>query len=218
MSTKIRLTRPLRNSPVNSVIKSKNQVTKILRGVPPSIEGVSTPLTFNGVVEKKADHILDLMAKLSPTERKQILAKLALTTQLDQNHGDRDRSMWATAVYNELARLQSGVGGGLGGPAVIKRVVASPSAFEPVNQFMEASKLSELTVTERQAAYNTLAGLVIANCHYVARKSGIPMSAKLVGSVATNVAGIFDQSFPGYVASGLAKIVVKRASSLFSLN
>jgi hypothetical protein len=55
-----------------------------------------------------------------------------------------------------------------------------------------------------------LAKLVIENARWISRKAGIPLTAKLVANCATNVSAIFDQSFPGYLESGLTHLIAKQ--------
>jgi hypothetical protein len=74
---------------------------------------------------------------------------------------------------------------------------------------MRASKLLDLPVLERQQAYNLVAELLVQYAKVAARRSGAPMSPKLVANCSQNVAGVFDSAFPGYAASGLARMVVR---------
>lgn len=156
------------------------------------------------------DSILD---SLTATEKKTLLAKLSLQ---ERNHGadapTRDADMWGQAVYDAIQQAVSGRSlhvEGLPGPLAVKRVLASSGSWGNVSGFMKNAGLSELTVTERQAVYNLLARLLVTYAKEVAENAGIPVTTKLVANCATNIVAIFDQSFPGYLASGLVKIVVR---------
>lgn len=162
---------------------------------------------------EKKESVEDLLSKanlLSPTERKELLAKLSLASQTKLGEETRDIDMWAQAVYDGLVSVIGADGEGVPGPTVVKRLLAVPTAWAPVSSFMRASKMDQVTVSQRQSAYHMLANLVIENARYVARTSRIPLSPKLVGNCASNITGIFDQAFPGYLQSGLAHIVVRR--------
>lgn len=174
----------------------------------------SKATTAEQVVEKKSvDELVLLAGLLNPSQQKELLARLSLTNQTLASGEVRDVDMWATALHDSLVSSVGGSGEGVAGPAVIKRLVASPSAWGPVSSFMKASTLAELNVTERQAAYMMLARLVIDNARGVAKHSRIPLTTKMVINCSSNITGIFQQSFPGYIESGLAKLVVRRMNA-----
>ena len=93
---------------------------------------------------------------------------------------------------------------------LVKRAVAAPTAWTPVADFMAASRLDTLQVIERQSVYRMLAGLVIERAKQIGSYNGAPLSAKLVATVASNVAAIFEAAFPGYLKAGLALVVARR--------
>ena len=76
-------------------------------------------------------------------------------------------------------------------------------------QFLQQSGLSACTVNERQQAYHILAELVVQHARYVARKSGAPLSPKLVANCMPNLPGVFEDAFPGYLEAGVAAMVAK---------
>jgi len=208
---RVTLTRPLRKSP--AYVKSKESGVPTSPLPPPyrGGEGRGVPLEVLVKEEKnKVGSLLDQASELSATDRKLLLAKLSLGLHHSRSDDPRDLDMWVAAVYEGL-QTAFGAGDGAGvGPAAVKRTLGSPACWGPVAEFMGFSKLDQLKVAERQSVYQLLAGLVIKHARYVSSHSGAPMSAKLVGSVSVNIAGIFDQAFPGYLASGLAKMVATR--------
>ena len=156
------------------------------------------------------DQILEAAQGLPAGERKTLLAHLALSSQTSDTGAGRDLDMWAQAVYEAIGEAVGTDPRAGQGPALIKRTLGVPAVWAPVHAFMVASKLITIMVVERQAIYVMLAKMVVQNARFIARKSGVPLSARLVGSCAANVASLFDNAFPGYVASGLALMVAKQ--------
>ena len=159
------------------------------------------------------ESLLALADQLTPSQRKEVLARLSLAAQVLPVEQTRDVDMWAGAVQSALETLAGGQGEGSQGLMVIKRSVGSPAAWGPVQSFMKTSRLDSLKVTERQSVYTMLAKLVTENAKSVARHVGIPLTPKLVASCAANITGIFNQSFPGYLESGLALMVARRLTA-----
>lgn len=179
----------------------------------PSIEGGGGCNNFKSVETEKKNNvqtILEQAQQLSQVERKQLLAKLVLTDQKSKNWNERDVDMWVMALYNVLLSVSGGASSGLAGPAVIKRLIGTFNAFSPVSDFMASAGFEQLTVLERQSVYLSLAALVVTQAQSVARHASIPLSVKLVANCAQNVAALFEQAFPGYLASGLALVVARR--------
>ncbi len=177
--------------------------------------GIYTPpLPVPLAGEKKenvtVEGLLAAAEQLNAADRKTLLAHLALNEQTSSQGSGRDLDMWAQAVYEALVQAVGTEAGAGQGPALVKRSLGLPAAWAPVVAFMEASKLRSLTVTERQSVYALLAKMVVQNARFISRKSGAPLSAKLVGNCATHVASLFDNAFPGYVSSGLALIVARQ--------
>ena len=157
--------------------------------------------------------LLSLADQLPATERKTLLAHLALKGQTEVEGPSRDKEMWAQAVYGEIVRAFGPDGGAGQGPALVKRTLSATAVWAPVADFMRASKLEALSVTERQSVYVLLARLVVEQALYVARNIGAPLGIKLVANAASNMAAIFDRSFPGYLQAGLAPIVARQLVS-----
>ena len=163
--------------------------------------------------EVKLQELLALANKLPATEKQQLLDHLALQAQTTPVGSERDVDMWSVAIHEALQHALGAAGGALGGPILVKRVVGSPSSWKPVDAFMKASKMSDLQVRERQSVYGLLADLLVKHARYVARRSGAPLSPKLVGNCTGSISGVFDAAFPGYLEAGLAPIVARRLTS-----
>lgn len=118
--------------------------------------------------------------------------------------------MWAAAAYTAMVEA---IGAGVGaahGPLVLKRHLAAASNWAKVCDFMRASGLDKLEVTQRQSVYSMLAELVVARAVSVARAVRAPLTPKFVADRAADIAAIFDLAYPGYLASGLAPMVAAR--------
>ena len=217
---RVMLTRPLRD-PARSVsfVKNKTNVKdgdRVKGGGPPKggqPPPLSTPSPLHG--EGQVDEVMVILDQLSPDQRKLILARLSLAniTKPSQAGQERDLDMWAQAVYESLGDALGAGGTELVGPAMVKRILATPGSWRAVTEFMRVSKMDQIKVTERQSVYRMLANLVVGNARYISTHSGAPLSPRLVSTCAVNIAGIFDQAFPGYLASGLACLVAKRLTS-----
>ena len=182
----------------------------------PSIEGSPAPSFPPTPTEGKEKHIqvtslLEQASKLTKDERQQLLDQLALTNQLGSvAANNRDLEMWSQAVHEALGEAIGASGGDEYGLMLVKRSLAVSACWRPVERFMQISKLAELRVVERQAIYFMLARMLVEHAAYVSRKSGAPLSPKLVGSCTGSLPGVFDASFPGYLAAGLAPMIAKQ--------
>lgn len=220
---KVQLVRPPRTHsvvPLRAATIEKNSAGIRVGVSTPPMEGVHTPPSHAPVRKAKEmketdslGNVLNLAAELTPDQRRELLARLSLDSNSKHMEQARDVDMWAEAVFRAL----HGSGGESvmvsAGPAVVKRTVGAPQAWRPVSEFMDSSRLATLKVTERQSVYGMLAKLVTDHARRVARRSGIPLTIRLVGNCAGNVAGLFDNAFPGYLDSGLALIVAKRLTA-----
>jgi hypothetical protein len=148
-------------------------------------------------------------SKMSPADRRELLARLSLA-ESGADGQERDQDMWAGSVYEALVAHDGGGGRESVGPAVVKRLVTPAGAWRPVADFMAAARLDRLTVAERKSFYSLLARLLVAHAAEVSNRSGAPLTARLVASCAANVRAVFDNSFPGYVAAGIAAVVARR--------
>lgn len=206
------------NPTVDSIQKRMTSRERDQRNPPTPIGvgiGVSPPSLGTGTVELQ--NLLNLADQLKPKDRKELLDRLALQHGLEvaPTASDRDLNMWSEAVH---CALEESLGGEMGagvGVLAIRRLVGARSAWAPVSEFMRTSKLSDLTVMERQSCYGMLAKLLVDHARYVARQSGAPLGPKLVSSCAGSIRGIVDRAFPGYLAAGLLHVIAnpKRLSS-----
>ena len=159
----------------------------------------------------REDSLYEQSLELTPVERKKLLDRLLLDTQHQGGTTEaRDISMWSTAVHRAYTRAIGDADGGLVGEALVRKQVAAGVAWKPVLLFMQSSRMLELTVTERQRAYFTLAELLLDYARAAARNAGVPLSLRLVCNCMTNIAGVFEVAFPGYLEAGLARAVVRK--------
>lgn len=162
--------------------------------------------------EKERSEVEEVLASiqaLSLANQKRCYEALALSLATSAAD-DRDVGMWTHAVHSALVRAIGGQGGGLPGPMAIRRLLAARSSWASIEGFMVGARLVELAVAERQACYHLLAKLLVDRSSEVARFAGIPLSAKLVASNAGDIAAVVARSFPGYVSSGLFRMVALR--------
>ena len=181
----------------------------------PSIEGSPAPSfpppPTEGKENQSTTSLLEQASKLTKDERQQLLDQLALLNQLGSvAANNRDLEMWSQAVYEALGEAIGASGGDGYGLMLVKRSLAVSACWRPVERFMQISELAELKVVERQAIYFMLARMLVEHAAYVARKSGAPLSPKLVGSCTGSLPGVFDANFPGYLAAGLAPMVARQ--------
>jgi len=156
--------------------------------------------------------LLTAAKQLSPDQRRELLDRLALETQKPRSRNDRDVVMWSQALYEAIVEA-FGDASGLGGPAAIQRLVAPAPSRASVEEFMQATGLTKLNVREQQVAYRLIARLLVDRAREVARHSGIPFSVKLAINCLSELRGIFDRAFPGYLRNGLAALIVRRMVS-----
>ena len=202
--TRVVLVRPERDYPDRSRMGDRGDP----KGSPPG------PHRSLSKIEKpKLQELLRMAEGLPAEERQQILDHLALKAQVTDPASIRDLEMWSGAIYEALQEALGASAGAMGGPMVIRRAVAVPSVWKPVDVFMKASKLSDLQVRERQSVYRLLAQLLVDHARFVAKRSGAPLSAKLVGNCAGSISGVFEGAFPGYLQAGLAPIVARRLAA-----
>ena len=167
-------------------------------------------LSFSGDTEKGKDHVdslLDAARKLTKEQRKSLLAQLALDLQTSKKDSSRDLDMWSHGVYVALTKVLAGHNYG---ELLVRKTIQAPAYWSPVQEFMEASGFSQCSVTERQGIYQLLGDLVVRSAARTSARKAIPLTLKFVASCSANVAATFEQEFPGYIASGLAKVVVRQ--------
>lgn len=165
--------------------------------------------------EEKTNQVTSLMDQLQSLDkatRKQVLDQLALQVHNEHSRGgdNRDLDMWAAAIQTAL---QSAIGGGGGadcGLLMIKRFCAPRANWGPVEEFMTSSNLISLKVNERNAVYRMLARLLVEHCQRVCQFTGAPLTAKFVAAKCSELPGVFDKAFPGYLRMGIALVVARQ--------
>lgn len=180
-------------------------------GVGPTLVGALHTPQPHPPTDDLAATLFSELQNLEPRQRKQILDRLQLQDLelRDQDKVTRDLGMWAGAVYDALQASIGDGGGGESGVVVLRRLLGARSVWAPVDQLVEAAKVSEEPVVTRQKFYNLLADLLVAHVKRVASYNRVPVGPKLVASNAGKVRELFDAAFPGYLRCGLAKVVLK---------
>ncbi len=209
---RVLLTRPeYTRAPITRAhhVASKNK-SGMGRDIDPPIRGLSPHHSQGPQVNNKLEvgELTRLADQLSPADRQQLLDHLALK-QSNEAGDPREVEMWCGAIYEALQDTLGASAGAMGGPMLVRRVVGSPSVWRPVDSFMQSSGLADLQVRERQLVYGMLADLLVKYAAQVAGHVGVPLSVKFVGNNAINLAGVFEQSFPGYLAAGLAPTIAR---------
>ncbi|MNK65504.1 hypothetical protein D3C87_848010 [compost metagenome] len=206
MAKRVTLTRPEREYP--------DRTAQGVGGGSPPKGGKQPPPKPDVVGGEKTqvEKLAEQAASMTAADRKELLARLSL----DEQHraaGKQDPAseLWATAVHEALLAAAGRAGGDVPGVMVVRRLVASPSAYGPVRAFMESAGLAEkLDNAERFAFYRVLARLVVKDAERVCEWSGAPLGVKTVVQRAAHVRGIFDGAFPTYLRNGLAHVVARR--------
>ncbi len=151
--------------------------------------------------------ILEQTQKLTAKQKQELLDQLSLASKMTRSAGeDRDLDMWATAVHNVLSNHANPEGASGYGSLLVKRLLGLSQNWRPIQEFMEQSGLRNLKVPERASVYQLLAELLVKHAEGIAARSGIPLGPKLIGNCSVDVAGVFEQAFPGYLRAGLAKV------------
>lgn len=203
---------PLRSGDVSSsgYVKKKTGETKAPPHPLPPLGGGGGVGEHLGCPGDAVEQIKQAALNLDPAARRKLLAELSLANTEADLGETRDLDMWAGAVYDGLAALNGGSGGGLPGPAIVKRALSASGAWSIVRGFMSDAKLDTLSVQERLSVYRMLADLLVRHAHGISMRSAAPLSPKLVANCSTNISSIFDKAFPGYVKAGLAPIVARQ--------
>lgn len=162
----------------------------------------------------KYEEVLAQALQLNSVERRSLMAELSLADQRGgADEWARDKEMWAIAVHEALQTALGASDGAVQGPALIRRVMAASAAWAPVLDVIQAMGRDKMEVVERQAVYRFLAVLLVDRSREVARYAKTPLSLKLVANNAGNLRGIFDRSFPGYLAAGLGRLIARQIAA-----
>lgn len=170
------------------------------------------PPTSSPAATKNNDQKTSLvdLASLSAEQKKALLAQLSLELA-DSAKGGKDQSrdleMWASAVYDSLSKVVPAHGYG---QLLVRKQMGAASSWGHVREFMQATEFSTCTVVERQGIYNLLADLLLRYVRRVASRQGLPVTLKLIASCSAHVGSTFESEFPGYLASGLGKVIVRQ--------
>jgi hypothetical protein len=205
--------KPISRRPLSSLPRPSSE-NDIGPPSPPYREGGGGPSFREGqVVFSNSEQIEQLVQSLTDADKKVLLDRLALDQRFGNKSKDKSReiAMWAVAVGDALTAALGAEAAGLAGSELLRRLLGAVGAWGPVESFMQYSKLADLPVAQRQAAYRLLAELLVSHARKAARYSRVPLSAKFVGNCTVNLAGCFENAFPGYLQAGLAKVVATKS-------
>lgn len=148
-------------------------------------------------------------------ELKAQLDRLALAYQERQKPStqDRDLGLFSDAVHSKITDILAGNIAGNTGPLAVRELFRVPGIWGPILAFLQRTGYAELPPAQKVVIYSFLAELVVRHAYTVSRRSKAPLSPKLVASCSGNLGGLFEREFPGYLRSGLAKIVASRMCS-----
>lgn len=170
------------------------------------------PPTSSPAATKNNDEKTSLvdLASLSAEQKKTLLAQLSLELA-DSAKGSKDQSrdieMWSSAVFDALGKVVPAHGYG---QLLVRKQLGASTSWSHIRDFMQASDFASCSVVERQGVYNLLAELLLRYVRRVASYQGMPVTLKLVASCSANVGSAFESEFPGYLASGLGKVIVRQ--------
>ena len=151
--------------------------------------------------------ILDGLDSLTALERKQLLDRLALQELSTKTDQDRDISMWAVSLQSGLVAFVGGLGGSAYGVAHVRKLAGAAKAWAPVADLAAALGMESLSISERQAAYNVLASVLLQHAKQAASRNGAAMSLNYVLNCAQSIGAAFEASFPGYISGGCGRLL-----------
>lgn len=152
------------------------------------------------------ESLLEATKGLSLAEKKALVAQLSLALATGEDAA-RDQSMWSSAVYQALSKAVPAHGYG---EMLVRKQMSASASWSHVRDFMQASDFSSCSVVERQGIYNLLADLLLRYVRRISARQGLPVTLKLIASCSAHVGATFESEFPGYLSSGLGKVIVRQ--------
>lgn len=155
--------------------------------------------------------VLGFAQQLTSAEQTQLLSYLALQQRSQKISHIGDADLWIAAVLDALNNVLKGTGSLTPGVGVVKKLHGN--TYKDVDAFITANFVG-IKKTERAALYAVLARLLVVHAGQVAHKAQIPLSVKLTFNCCTNLPGLFDLAYPGYLEAGLGMLVIRHAISM----
>lgn len=146
-----------------------------------------------------AEDLQQKLLALPEDQRQQVIEGVLAAQMLAGPEKTRELDLWGEAVADALLAV---LGDAAYGRLVIKQAVATRSAWTPVKRLAEAVGLLDLPPARLLSAFHLLAEMVVR----YARQTRAPLTPKLVANCCQNITALFEQSFPGYLRSGLAML------------
>lgn len=192
---------PPTRSPKKVAAPGGTPCTPPLKG---GVLGVHQPAPAGRNDEERIKALLAEVQTLSGTGRRKLLDELSLATLAAVKPDERDLQMWARSVAEALSGLTTDTPGGSYGVTLVRRSLATAACWQPVHDFCQEVGFERLDMPSRQRAYDLLATILLRHVSSVSARSGAPVVLKLVANCVPQVRALFDQQFPGYLASRIA--------------
>lgn len=182
----------------------------------PAGQGGGMPPLKGGIIPPPPSDLASItsaVAGLSKKDRKALFDRLALEhrstagTQVDER--DRDLVMFSDAISTALAAIIP-IGGPAYGPVLVRDALKPRATWQHVAAFLASTGYGALAPPEKVRVYGFLAGLLVNHALGISRRTGAPLSVKLVTNCVGQMAGLFELEFPGYLAAGFTGVVARR--------
>lgn len=222
---KVVLSKPSNQAPYRAVFNADktDEVKRVGRwgGSPPKGGRTTTPSfstqpTIPAQTNNKENsylQILEQVKNLNKANKANMLDWLALDAmQSKVASKDRDLGMWIVSVYACLQQANAEGCIACPAPLVLKRLISAGKSYAHLEQFMQSTNLAQAKVTQRQAIYHLLAGILLTHAKQLAAGVQIPLTPTLMLNQCANIVAIVNQALPGYAEAGLLPILAHQLS------
>lgn len=165
------------------------------------------------MLEEKLKKELDGLSASQLKEVKDYLSLLIQSKASDTRSGlrpsqklTRDENLWLDSLH---LKLSEATGISSSNPLVASGHDRTRTAsFELAEAFLKDAGIWQKESYARKAVYDLLAGLLVAYAKQVTHKLKIPLGMKFVLQNTDKLPELFDLAYPGYLQSGLARMVI----------
>jgi hypothetical protein len=147
-----------------------------------------------------------IFTALNSDTQQQLLDYMLLIRQQQKLTSSQERklNMWTDSLATELGRSL----GQSNRMFPLPLLSGAKSMFKQVEILMKDINMQDLNTPNTKAMYNMIARVLVHQASVVSAKAKIPVSMKLVLQTTTPIAALIDNHFPGYIQSGLMKMVM----------